>query len=606
MVLVRSDVAIVGGGFGGVAAALALTDRGYSVTMTEEYPWIGGQVTSQALCVLDDLNDPSGEKVGISRRYAQFRSRTREWYAKRYRLSALGRAQLHLCVGNARCSHLTAEPNVAHECILDWVRPVVASGKLTILLGMVPVASERSADRVRSITCRSCSGPDRTVTVTADFFLDATETGDTYPVLNLPYRLGSESRDEFSEPHAVDRADRTAVQCFTFCSVVEYVPGGRFLIPKPANYEAIRDRQGFCLSSAGATAEEPAYLFKPRILKDGRRVVPFWFYRCVVDAGNFENLTGRAVINVKSTDYNDAAYLENPRREQVLEEARQVARAYLYWLQTEAPRDEGGRGYPELRPMPEATGTPDGVAMAPYVREGRRLRACQTIIEQDLAAAFNPQARARHYPDAVGLGAYAIDIHSRSGLSAPGVWEESRPYQVPLRAMLSPDLANFAVAGKCIGVSQVANGAYRLHPVEWAIGEAAGELAAFCLGNGTMPPLIGRALLEYQRQLVQVGIPLYWYEDMPFDHLGFEASQRLAAAGIWPGAQDHLRFDGEQSLGHHRKVFEQIMDRLAAAGVQVEPLRQACLNAHNARKYDVVHRVMKLLDGQGWPSSLLS
>ncbi|MBI3828521.1 MAG: FAD-dependent oxidoreductase, partial [Planctomycetes bacterium] len=99
MTTVRSDVAIVGGGFGGIAAALALTVRGYSVTLTDEFSWIGGQATSQALCVLDDLNDPSGETVGVTRRYAEFRARIRDAYKKRYPLSPLGKAQLHLCPG---------------------------------------------------------------------------------------------------------------------------------------------------------------------------------------------------------------------------------------------------------------------------------------------------------------------------------------------------------------------------------------------------------------------------------------------------------------------------------------------------------------------------
>ncbi len=51
----QADVAIIGGGFGAVAATLALTDHGYQVVMTDEFQWIGGQVTSQALCVLDEL-----------------------------------------------------------------------------------------------------------------------------------------------------------------------------------------------------------------------------------------------------------------------------------------------------------------------------------------------------------------------------------------------------------------------------------------------------------------------------------------------------------------------------------------------------------------------
>lgn len=51
------------GGFGGVAAALALTDRGLKVVLTDEFLWIGGQVTSRCLCVLDELYDPTGETI---------------------------------------------------------------------------------------------------------------------------------------------------------------------------------------------------------------------------------------------------------------------------------------------------------------------------------------------------------------------------------------------------------------------------------------------------------------------------------------------------------------------------------------------------------------
>jgi len=603
--MIRSDVVIIGTGFGGVAAALALLDRGHSVTLTEEFPWIGGQVTSQALCVLDDLNDPSGETVGVTRRYAEFRSRIRAAYTKRYALSPLGEAQLHLCPGNARCSHLTAEPQVAHEVLLDWLRPGLASGRLTILTGVVPIAAATASGKITTITVQDRENPAQQHKLSADFFLDGSETGDTYPLLGLPYRIGSEAVADFGEPHAADRADRTAVQCFTYCAVVEYIPQTSHVIAKPVGYEAIRDRHRFYLSGPGSTPEEPSYFFKPRILHNGSRICPFWFYRCVVDAANFTNVTGRAVINVKCNDYNDAAYLENPQREQVLSDARALTRAYIYWLQTEAPRDDGGRGYPELRLMPEATGTEDGIAQAPYVREGRRLVAMTTVIEQDLAVESNPGSRAQHFYDSVGLGGYAIDIHARSGMPGASIWQGARPYQVPLSAMISSQFGNFAVAGKGIGVSQVANGAYRMHPSEWTIGEAAGELAAYCLAHQAAAPVDGQALLKFQKRLVEAGMPLFWYEDMPFDHPAFAASQLLAVTGIWPAATEHLRFDGFQSLGRHRHAFLRVMETLAAAGVPIDDLRESCLNGHNARKYDAVHRVMKLLDHHGWPEALL-
>ena len=45
----RCDILVVGGGLGGVAAALAATARGRSVVMSEPTDWVGGQLTSQAV-----------------------------------------------------------------------------------------------------------------------------------------------------------------------------------------------------------------------------------------------------------------------------------------------------------------------------------------------------------------------------------------------------------------------------------------------------------------------------------------------------------------------------------------------------------------------------
>lgn len=46
---VKADVLIVGGGLGGCAAALAATEAGRSVLLTEPTDWIGGQLTQQAV-----------------------------------------------------------------------------------------------------------------------------------------------------------------------------------------------------------------------------------------------------------------------------------------------------------------------------------------------------------------------------------------------------------------------------------------------------------------------------------------------------------------------------------------------------------------------------
>jgi FAD dependent oxidoreductase len=420
--------------------------------------------------------------------------------------------------------------------------------------------------------------------------------------------LGSESRGEFNEPHAPDTADRRTIQSFTYGLVVEYVPGGNFVGSKPANYEQWRDNQPFWLNSAGATPDEPAYFFKPRILKSGRRIVPFWNYRSILDTVNFQKKPGlydRAVINVGSNDFHDESWLEHPEPESVLARARELTAAYLYWLQTEAPRDEGGFGYPELRPLPECTGTPDGIAQAPYVREGRRLRAAVTVTECDLSEACQSGARARAFRDSVGLGGYAIDIHQCAGSSAPGVWQPARPYQIPLGALVTPALRNFAVAGKGIGVSHIANGAYRLHPEEWVIGEAAAHLSAFVISRNISPLLEGRLLFDFQRLLIKSGTALYWFDDLPFDNPGFESAQLLAITGLWPGHPEHLRFEPHVSLGRCRTGFLSLMDRLAGEGLDVNGFSNTHQNSHGIRKYDVVHSIVNFLDESGWPERIL-
>ena len=87
----------------------------------------------------------------------------------------------------------------------------------------------------------------------------------------------------------------------------------------------------------------------------------------------------------------------------------------FYWLQTEAPRADGGQGFPGLRLRGDITGTEHGLAMAPYIRESRRIRAVTTVVEQDLSYAVRGEAGAVNYRDSVGIGMYRIDLHPSTG-----------------------------------------------------------------------------------------------------------------------------------------------------------------------------------------------
>jgi hypothetical protein len=177
-----------------------------------------------------------------------------------------------------------------------------------------------------------------------------------------------------------------------------------------------------------------------------------------------------------------------------------------------------------LRLRPEITGTDDGLAMAPYVRESRRIRALFTVTENHVGTDARAKATgkktgeftAEKFPDSVGVGSYRIDLHPSSG-GDNYVDVSSLPFQIPLGCLLPQRVENLLPACKNIGTTHITNGCYRLHPVEWTIGEAVGELVAFAQARRRNPRQIRRdeALLkDFQAALTKAGFVLAWPDDV--------------------------------------------------------------------------------------------
>gem|GEM_PF-5537190 len=119
-------------------------------------------------------------------------------------------------------------------------------------------------------------------------------------------------------------------------------------------------------------------------------------------------------------------------------------------------------------------------------------------------------------------------------------------FQIPLGALLSKELDNFVASCKNIGTTHLTSGAYRVHPVEWAIGEAAGGLAAMSVTQNVTPRVLWNRddrLASYQSRLLARGVPIFWWSDVLFedDPRAFAAAHVCGARGIFFGAGD-LRF----------------------------------------------------------------
>lgn len=511
--MTRVDVLVVGGGVGGCAAAMALAAAGRSVILTEETAWVGGQFTSQAVPADEH---PWIEEFGCTARYREFRRRIRAIYSQRP-LRPEHAANPTLNPGGGWVSRLCCEPRVALEALEGMLQPEVDAGLVDLRLRTVATTAELAVDRVTWVELTNLETGE-TERVSAAFVLDATETGEIMPLIGGEYVVGAESKQETGEPHAVDGPARPdAVQALTWVALLGYDEGGDHTIKKPRDYEFWRAYRppfwpGPLIADVFPNVRtcEPTHF--PLFGADPADEWCLFRYRQIINPDIYvpgQEPEPATCMNWPQNDYMEPVpWDRGPERDAALQRAKDLTLSMLYWLQTEA-------GYPGLRLRPDLTGSEDGFALAPYIREARRIRALTTVREQDVSAACHPgAARAPAVSDSVGIGAYRIDLHPRTG-GLPTVDISALPFQIPLGSLIPVRIKNVLAAGKALGVTHVANGCFRLHPVEWNIGESAGVLADCCLALGIEPSkLLGdrRGIRYLQASLAGKGIELDWPE----------------------------------------------------------------------------------------------
>ncbi|SCE19000.1 FAD dependent oxidoreductase [Streptomyces sp. Termitarium-T10T-6] len=429
------DILIVGGGLGGVAAAIAACRAGRTVVLTEETDWIGGQLTSQAV---PPDEHPWVEEFGTTASYRTLRESIRDYYRQWYPLRSEALAQRTLNPGAGRVSKLCHEPRVALAVMEAMIAPYRSAGLLTLLTEHRPVAAGAGDDdTVRSVTLSDTHSGNR-LTISARYVIDATETGELLELAGVEHVIGAEARSEFDEPHAPEEAQPLNQQGITVCFALSHHEGEDHTIERPADYDFWRTYQPEFWPGPllGFLAPDPRSLEAvPRTFVPNPELDPLDVSADQsADAGDkelfgFRRILARKLHRPGAFD-SDITLVNWPLNDYwlkpligdgeetaaaALHGARQLSLSVLYWLQTEAPRADGGRGFPGLRLRPDVTGTADGLAKAPYVRESRRIKAVTTVTEHDVSIDIvGPYGGTRHR-DSVGVGNYRIDLHPSTG-----------------------------------------------------------------------------------------------------------------------------------------------------------------------------------------------
>lgn len=529
----RADVVIVGGGLGGCAAALAALRNNLTVILTEETLWIGGQLTQQG--VPPDEHQWI-ETHGCTKLYRDFRNLIRKYYKLNYALTTDSRNEKYFNPGNGSVSNLCHEPKVALAVLMDLFSPYLISKKLTLLTGYKIKSADYTGDRITALKVSSYI-QNRSIILNSPFFIDATELGDLLPVTGAEYTNGSEARIQTGELHAPEIANEGNIQAFTACFAIDYLHGEDHTIEKPAAWDYWRNFKpelkppwpGKLLDlhyTNPSTLAVRELGFNPEGF-DTSPLFNLWTYRRIINKMNFKPGTFRSDITVVNWPQND--YLNGNligatpgEFQKHVDSAKQLSLSLLYWLQTEAPGLNDKQGWQGLRLRKDIFGTDDGFAMHPYIRESRRIKAVFTVLEEHVGkenrtlVTGKANGRAAEFYDSVGTGYYHIDLHP----TCKGdnyIDFDSLKFQIPLGSLLPQRIENLVASNKNIGTTHITNGCYRLHPVEWSIGEAAGLIVAFSLRKKVIPAHVWREkklLSEFQEMIRNQGIETAWPENL--------------------------------------------------------------------------------------------
>jgi hypothetical protein len=498
--------------------------------MTEETDWIGGQLSQQG--VPPDEHQWI-ETHGAPASYRELRNRVRAYYKRNYPLTPDALSRENLNPGDGSVSRLCHEPRVAVAVLTEMLAPFISAGRLILLTEHKVKKADVDGDLVKSVEALDLENGG-SVILSAPWFVDATECGDLLPITGTEYVTGTESKKETAELHAPETGNPKNNQAFTLCFAMDYQPGVNNIADAPEQYDFWKNYipqmnppwSGKLLDlkySNPRTLEPKELGFHPEGKPTGD-ALNLWTYRRIINRNNF--LPGIyegdiSIVNWPQNDYFPGNIIDVSDEEfrRHVEAAEQLNLSLFYWLQTEAPRPDGGQGWPGLRLRGDIMGTGNGMAKYPYIRESRRIKAVFTVLEEHvgaenrkLIAGEEEGKRSAIFPDSVGTGYYHIDLHPSSE-GDNYIDFASLPFQIPLGALLPQRINNLFPANKNIGTTHVTNGCYRLHPVEWSIGEAVGCLVAFSENKKISAKAVREKeelLEEFQARIRSQGLETDW------------------------------------------------------------------------------------------------
>lgn len=428
----NTDVVVIGAGFAGIAASLAAARNGAEVILVERYGFLGGTATAGLVHHFDPLNII--EATGISKEiYDNLKKRgsLKEFPVENFEIPF---------------SYWQGGSGFDPEDLKILALKMVLKENIKCLLHTKIIDVKTQEENITSIICNNKSG---TFSIQAKAYIDATGDADMAAMAGIDFEMGDEHGVCMS-PTLAFRVGGVETE-----KILEYFDENPSQIgnhPRIGKY--IRDHrnsiilQGFydLIKQARDNGDLDIALPETGI---GMTIQPRY--------GEF-HVNATRVNKVNATSGDDISMAEITERQNV-EKLFCFMKKYLpgfsnsYMIQT---ADQVG------------------------IRESRRIQGEYILTIEDIRNGVK-------FQDAVVRSKWAhTDKHSGESMQWSFEFIEG-PYYVPYRSLITPQIKNILVAGRCISATRDAMASIRIMPVCAQIGEAAGTAAAICCTENTRP-----------------------------------------------------------------------------------------------------------------------